>query len=88
MKWGFNELYNQFLHIQTGTFFTYWVLIAHKRLLDKEIFDIRLLLVGFTIGLLVEIYQYFFQDKRELHLSDRTRDIVFYIIGSALIWLI
>ena len=88
MKWNFKELYNQFLHIETGVFFTYWSIIIPKRFFNYEFFDYRLLLVGFTVGFTVEIYQYFFKDKKQLHLPDRIRDNTSYIIGSAMVWLI
>jgi len=82
MKWDIKELFNQFLHLETGFFLTYWVKYAFN------ILDYRLLFVGLTVGLLVEVYQYFYQDNRELHLPDRIRDDFFYIIGSGLIWLV
>ena len=76
------EIINQFLHtyvafMTTGTF-----------LLKTHITDYRLLLVGFILGLAVEIYQYFFQDDRELKLYDRILDVSFYIIGSFLMWVL
>ena len=80
MKWDLNEWKNQGLHFIAGIITTGAFSFVFK------IYDWRLLLVGLTVGIGVEIYQYFFRDKWEAHLWDRIRDVVFYDIGSLVIW--
>ena len=82
MKWDWNEWKNQFKHFTVG-------LIATG--VAKFVFGIvdwRLLLIGVSIGILVELYQFFFRDNKILHPLDRIRDVCFYDIGSLLIWMV
>jgi len=88
MKWDLNEWLNQLKHFIAGLFSAYIVMVGHKYILNIEIFDYRLLLVGLLVGSIVEIYQFFYRDNREFHVADRLRDISFYIIGSSIIWLV
>jgi hypothetical protein len=82
IKWDLNELKNQLLHITAGVVLTYWIYYI------TNINDYKLLFVGLIVGVGVEIYQYFFQDSKVLHIQDRVRDVFFYVVGSILIWLV
>ena len=88
MKWNLNEWKNQLLHTLTGLFSTYIVMVGHKFILNIEIFDIRLLLVGLLVGSIVEIYQFFYRDGNHWKIYDRIRDVAFYVVGSSIIWLV
>jgi len=82
MVWTVHEWVNQLKHFFVGLIATYGVKVVFN------IVDWRLLLVGLSIGLGVEVYQYFFRDNKILHPLDRIRDVTFYEIGSLVIWII
>ena len=87
MKWSKHEWFNQLKHFIAGLWATWIVFMVHS-FMGIIITDYRLLLVGLLVGSIVEIYQFFYQDNRQFHIADRIRDISFYIIGSAVIWLV
>ena len=82
IRWDFNEIKNQLLHLVAGIVSTIFINCI------TNIIDYRLLFVGLIVGVGVEIYQYFFQDSKVLHIQDRVRDVFFYVVGSILIWLV
>ena len=82
IKWDLNEIKNQLLHLVAGIVSTIFINCI------TNIIDYRLLFVGLMVGVGVEIYQYFFQDSKVLHIQDRVRDVFFYVVGSILIWLV
>ncbi len=76
------EFINQCLHVYVSFMTTGFILCK------TEITDLKILLIGFFLGLLVEIYQYYFQDNKKLKIKDRILDVSFYVVGSFLLWVI
>ena len=87
MKWNWSKFFasymqfsNMFAHMWAGQWAT---LIA-----CKATGSYYALFTGLAVGILMEIYQYFFMDNKELKLEDRVADSSQWGIGGASVWLI
>lgn len=74
-----NEIKNQHVHVLWSIIIVY-ITSFFLPLLGA-------LFSGVLIGLIVEVVQYFFFDKKKLKLVDRCLDVSFWFIGSCLCYL-
>jgi len=89
MKWDINEIGNQTVHFLVGYLFAmiisfiavyfYGLRIFYEQL---SILSVVVISASVIIAIIVELYQYFCPDKKDLKLPDRIRDGIFYVIGS------
>ena len=77
--WSSRDLLQQLAHFSQGLIYSFFISAIFKTVLGW---------VGAVIGFGVEVYQYFFKDNRDLRLSDRFRDWIFWSLGGALLRLI
>lgn len=78
--WTTRDILQQVAHFLQG--------FLYSIILSKIFFTFGLFPYGILIGLGVEIFQYFFIDERDLRLEDRIRDLLFWILGSVLIFIV
>jgi VanZ family protein len=73
---SYKQIKNCLLHITLGLLLIFIIFTLTQ--------SIYTLFMGLILGLIVEIYQYYFLDNKELKIEDRLADISQWLIGGLL----